>query len=87
MLIDWRLFENIFFQIFGSSKTGEMSTEVPRKTITDFGYGFNEAGIIKKLKEDGKPGEEGFEFNISSDHAVNQKHYDALGEVSVVFVI
>ncbi|KAL5273769.1 FAM172A family protein [Megaselia abdita] len=57
-----------------------MSTEATRKTIKDFGYTFSDAGFLRKINDEGLPGEEGFEFNISSDHSVNQKNYDALGE-------
>lgn len=38
-------------------------------------------GKIKKLDESGKPGEEGFEFNVYDDHYKNQARYEAIGEV------
>ena len=52
------------------------------RPLKDFGYGFNDAGVLKKLNKDGSTGNQGFEFNISLEHSVNQQNYDALGEVN-----
>lgn len=51
-----------------------MASEITRKTIQDFGYAFNSTGVLRKLEKGGHPGDEGFEFNVSPDHSVNQKN-------------
>ncbi|CAD7093249.1 unnamed protein product [Hermetia illucens] len=51
------------------------------KTIRDFGYDFNAEGKLRKIDpQSGEPGDEPFDFNISKDHATNQRNYEALGE-------
>lgn len=37
-------------------------------------------GRLRKLNENGEPGDEPFQFNISDNHEECQKHYDELGE-------
>ncbi|CAH2087242.1 unnamed protein product [Euphydryas editha] len=49
------------------------------KSIEDLGYGFNAYGQLRKLNENGQPGDEPFQFNISDDHQECQTHYEVLG--------
>jgi hypothetical protein len=57
-----------------------MSTNA-KKTLKDFGYGFNSNGKLRQLHDDGGITDEPFKFAISSSHAENQANYEALGEV------
>uniref|UniRef100_A0A336LLT8 CSON001860 protein n=1 Tax=Culicoides sonorensis TaxID=179676 RepID=A0A336LLT8_CULSO len=51
-------------------------------TLEGFGYGFNDEGKLRKIDEKTKKvGNEPFQFQISSKHAENQEHYEAIGEV------
>ncbi|XP_023944085.2 FAM172 family protein homolog CG10038 [Bicyclus anynana] len=43
------------------------------------GYAFNADGQLRKLEENGVPGEDPFQFNISNDHQECQAHYEVLG--------
>lgn len=45
-------------------------------------------GKLRKIDPaTGEAGSEPFEFNVSSDHAYNQKRYEALGEVKQFFYL
>ncbi|XP_050350066.1 FAM172 family protein homolog CG10038 isoform X2 [Nymphalis io] len=57
------------------SKVTRMS---PVRSIADLGYAFN-AGQLRKVNDNGEPGEEPFQFNISNDHQECQAHYEVLG--------
>lgn len=59
-----------------------MSQESRKSTMQDFGYAFNDDGVLKKINANGECGDEGFQFNVSPDLSINQKHYEDLGDVS-----
>ena len=64
-----------------------MSSEVVKKNLKDFGYGFNAEGKLRQL--DAKTGDttdKGFEFEISKSHSKNQKNYEDLGDVITDYV-
>lgn len=45
-------------------------------------------GLLRKIDPaTGKTGSQPFDFNISSDHRENQKHYEALGDVSIHIIL
>lgn len=46
-------------------------------------FSFSEGKLRKIDKETGKVGTEPFNFQISSSHAENQRHYEALGDVRI----
>lgn len=63
------------------------SGNTAKKTIADFGYGFNEAGQLRQLDpETGLVTENLFKFDISHSHSENQRNYEALGETITPFV-
>ncbi|XP_045450293.1 FAM172 family protein homolog CG10038 [Melitaea cinxia] len=49
------------------------------KSVEDLGYGFNANGQLRKINENGQPGDEPFQFNISDDHQECQAHYEIIG--------
>lgn len=51
-----------------------------KKTIKDFGYGFNSEGKLRKLNETGELSDVPFQFNVSDNHRECQQHYEELGE-------
>lgn len=54
------------------------------RALEDFGYKINGEGKLRKIDTaTGEPGDEPFEFDVSSDPVYNQKHYEAIGEVIV----
>jgi len=51
-------------------------------TLKEFGYGFNDEGMLRQLdKETGQCTDLPFEFKVSADQKHNQKRYEALGEL------
>jgi len=51
-------------------------------TLAQFGYGWSEAGQMRKFGPDGKVTEQEFQFEVApGDKEYNQAHYEALGEV------
>ena len=49
-------------------------------TLAKFGYGWSEAGQMRKLGPDGKLTEQEFQFEVApGDKDYNQAHYEALG--------
>lgn len=59
-------------------------TELIRKfVIVIVIFGFVEGKLRKIDPQTGEPGDEPFDFNISKDHATNQRNYEALGEVGL----
>lgn len=54
-------------------------TMMSSKSVGDLGYGFNTNGQLRKINENGQPGNEPFQFNISDDHQECQAHYEILG--------
>lgn len=58
-----------------------------KKTIADFGYGFNDKGQLRQLDpETGLVTEKLFKFDISDSRSENQRNYEALGETITPFV-
>jgi len=54
---------------------------VNKKTIKDFGYGFNTQGQLRQIDpESGNLTDEPYKFEISDSRSENQKAYEALGE-------
>lgn len=52
-----------------------------KKTLKDFGYGFNNEGHLCQLDPNtGDLTNKRFDFEISDSHSKNQKHYEDLGE-------
>nr|XP_026498204.1 FAM172 family protein homolog CG10038 [Vanessa tameamea] len=58
------------------SKVTKMSSI---SSIADLGYAFNTDGQLRKVNNNGEPGDESFQFNISNDHQECQAHYEVLG--------
>jgi hypothetical protein len=67
-----------------------MSTEAAdavKKSLKDFGYGFNAEGKLRQLDpESGNITDKPFEFEVSDSRAVNQKHYEELGDAITDYV-
>ena len=54
---------------------------ISKKTIKDFGYGFNDLGQLRQIDPESlnltdKP----FKFEVSDSRSENQKNYEALGD-------
>lgn len=66
-----------------SSGTPKGKLEFP-KTLIEFGYNFDDNGELKKIdKSTGSVTKVPFEFQVQDDPDYNQKHYEALGDVSL----
>ncbi|XP_012261685.2 FAM172 family protein homolog CG10038 [Athalia rosae] len=66
----------------GVKSVGEMGDLSFPATLREFGYDFDGGGKLRKLDpESGNITHEPFEFNVSDDHAFNQKRYEALGQI------
>jgi len=78
----------LFFLCLKSVKSNDsldrtMANKVDFPTTLDgFGYGFNDEGQLRQIdSQTGLCTDKPFEFEISSEHQHNQKHYEALGDV------
>ncbi|CAH2244670.1 jg1330 [Pararge aegeria aegeria] len=56
------------------------------KTITELGYAFNADGQLRKIDENGQPGDKQFQFTISNDHQECQAHYEVLGTAITQYI-
>ncbi|XP_015518127.1 FAM172 family protein homolog CG10038 isoform X1 [Neodiprion pinetum] len=80
----FRVIRRIFSSIVNweFTKLAVMTDPVFPTTLKDFGYAFDEGGKLRKLDQStGLTTDGGFEFNVTEDHAYNQKRYEALGQV------
>lgn len=60
---------------------------INKKTIKDFGYGFNEIGQLRQIDpESGNLTDKPFQFEVSDSRAENQKNYEELGEAITEYV-
>lgn len=63
------------------------SAEVAKKTIKEFGFGFNEEGQLRQLDpKTGNTTDKPFVFEVFKSRSENQKRYEALGEAITDFV-
>ncbi|CRL02422.1 CLUMA_CG015132, isoform A [Clunio marinus] len=75
----------VSFFIFMFTKMA--NSEVTKKTLKDFGYGFNSEGKLRQLDvESGEITDLPFVFEVSSSRAENQRHYEALGDAITEYV-
>lgn len=51
----------------------------PVKSMKKLGYAFNSDGQLRKINNNGLPGDEPFQFNVSDQHQECQAHYEKLG--------
>lgn len=57
------------------------TTEVTKKSLKEFGYGFNSVGQLRQLNpETGSVTDKPFNFEVSDSRSENQQHYEDLGE-------
>lgn len=63
------------------------SVDAAKKSLKDFGYGFNSEGKLRQLDpENGNLTDEQFVFEVSESRSENQKHYEDLGEAITDYV-
>lgn len=63
------------------------SAETVKKSLKEFGYGFNAEGKLRQLDpKTGAVTDKPFEFEVSDSRSENQKHYEELGEVITDYV-
>lgn len=81
LLLIWRV-----SQVTMAMDSCKVSSRFP-SSIRDFGYTFNKEGKLRKIDPaTGEAGSEPFEFNVTPDHAYNQKRYEALGELITPYI-
>lgn len=63
------------------------SSVTPKKSLKDFGYGFNSEGKLRQLDSNsGALTDKEFDFDVTGSRAENQKHYEALGDAITEYV-